>query len=268
MGIWTKIKGFFKTNGPEIGIGSGLVGMWVAVGLTIPSTVKAVRKIDRIEEEEGRELTAKEKIQEALPCYIAPIAVGIAATSCTIAGTRGELARASALTAVAKLAATKLEATEEATKEVVGEKKAKDIAIEANKKMQKSFGLVEEVFDTGTGDVIFTDPYFLGPLLFTGDFQTIRAKYNDIGTRMNLDGIVGGTISVRDLVPYVYSIDLSELDPEEREYFKALDYLEFDISKSGLPLIDEETDEKVDELGRIIHRIRHLNDPTVIAYRY
>lgn len=259
-----KIREFFKSYGPEIGIVGGIAGMWVAAGFSIYATVKVVRKLDKAKEEKGEELTLKEKAKIVIPWFTAPTLIAIGSTISVAMGTKGELARSAAFASVAALAERALNAQEKATEEVVGEEKAKEIKKEAAKQLMPPEEIVTEVdniIDTGEGDSLFCDPYLLPGVVFTGNWQKIRSNVNDICAAMNRSAINNSQEPADEYVRHAYGIDT----PEEAygcDYFGALQLIGWDIySDAKMPDIGDYPTPRVDRDGRTVLYITHNCKP-------
>ena len=246
-------KGWFKAHGPELAIIGGFIGLAGAGVWASFATARAVRKLDSIQAQREGKLTFKEKFKIMAPYYIGPMSLAIGSGVSTGFGIHGEIVRTTALVSTAKNLENNLIAHEEAAKEVVGEKKAKDIDKKANEIAgdKDIFKAIDEVIETGRGTTYFRDQYLLGGQIFTGDIQTIRAKYNDIGARL----IRGeDRITAKEVIPEVYGFE----GPQ------CLMYQEWNVhERSNIPDIDIDVASEPDSQGRIIHDIRHRNKPMV-----
>lgn len=260
-----KFKEFFKSYKPEIGIVGGIAGMWVAAGFSIFATVKVVRKLDKAKEEKGEELTFKEKLKVAAPWYAAPAAIATVSTVGAVGGVKNELARTALLASAAKVTQRALDAQEAATKEVVGEEKAKEIKKEATKLLDEKSSeddvAAYNVIDTGEGESLFCDPYMLPGVIFTGNWQKIRSNVNDLCAAMVRGDV---TLTGEQYVTYAYGIK----SPDEafgRGYFGALKLLGWSIySNSPMPDIGDYPDPVLDDKGRTILYITHNCEPRCV----
>ena len=253
---------WFQKHGPELAIGIGMVTIAGAGVGACFATAKTIRVIDRIEKDRETPLTRKEKFKVALPYFIGPAAGLILGSSFAIGGMNFGWKRTINIASAARATEEALQAHKDAAIDVVGEKKALEIDSEANKK--QSDGAIKRFLESGLpilgkGDTYFTDVDLLGDRIFVGDIQTIRALYNDVGEAM----IAGDhQIDCYNLALQVYQDVFDKTNERPPEY---LSMLEYDVLSNGTPKIDIQTD-PMDEQGRIIHRIVHLNEPKIARY--
>ena len=249
---------FFKSYGPEVGIVGGIAGMWVAAGLSIFTTVKVVRKLDKAREEKGEELTLKEKAAIIVPRFVGPAIIAIGSTVAVAVGTKAELGRTAVLASLATFTERALLAQEEASKNVVGEEKATDIKKQATKELIKRECAegplrIEQVKNYET---VFCDTYLLGSYCFTGDWQTIRSRAVDIGVELARD--INDKVTAREYVEYVYQLDTNRIKVPE-----CLDLLGWCVgSNAPRPDIISDVDEdSVCDDGTVVHYITHDTKP-------
>lgn len=257
-----KFKEFFESYKPEIGIVGGIAGMWVAAGFSIFATVKVVRKLDRAKEEKGEELTFKEKLKVIAPWYAGPAVLATVSTVSAVGGVKSELTRTALIASAAKVTQRALDAQEEATKEIVGEEKAKEIRKKATEVMDEKSSdgnvAVYSVIDTGEGESFFCDPYLLPGVIFTGNWQKIRSNVNDLCAAM-----VRGDVDLtgKQFVTQAYGLKT----PDEafgRGYFGAISHMRWNIySNSPMPDIGDYPDPVLDDEGRTVLYITHYCEP-------
>lgn len=118
----------FKKHGTKILTGLGVAGLVTTTILAIEATPKAVRIIEEKKKKEHKEsLTKKETVSLVWKCYI-PTGVSLVASAACIMGAYSEGARRNAALATAySLTQSYLDDYRSKTKEVVGEKKEKQI---------------------------------------------------------------------------------------------------------------------------------------------
>lgn len=128
INIFKSIKPFIVKHEPELLLAMGVSGLIFSTIWAIKATFKASKKIDIRKEELGVDkLTPKETFLQVWKDYL-PVAVSIAVSvPCIIASNRISTKRNAALAAAYTLSETALQSYQEKTKEVVGEKKEKEI---------------------------------------------------------------------------------------------------------------------------------------------
>lgn len=115
-------------HGPQVATGCGIAIGFAAGIAAVKATPKAIKKLEKKEEEKGEPLTVAEKVKTAGPCYIPAITMSAAATGFIIAGHRATARQATAYAAAYSLSERMLQEYKEATKQIVGEEKEKEIA--------------------------------------------------------------------------------------------------------------------------------------------
>lgn len=187
-------------HSPEILIGFGIAGMITGIALTVPATVKALRKIDEkkketfIElEEEGNlgdlethedvELTKIEVVKATWTCYIPTVVTCAASTACIIGANKVNLKRNAALATAYKLSETALTEYKEKVIETIGEKKERKVREEISKdRLKKDPVGNKEIIITGNGKTRFYDA--MSERRFESDIETLRKIENDLNLRM------------------------------------------------------------------------------------
>lgn len=120
-------KSWTRGRGPAMATGFGIVLGLVAGVTAVKATPKAIKKLEEKEEEKGEPLTVTEKIKTAGPCYIpATVMFGIG-SGLIIAGHHATARKAAALATAYSLSEQMLLEYKEATREIVGEAKEKEI---------------------------------------------------------------------------------------------------------------------------------------------
>lgn len=253
-------KEWFKAHGPEIAIGASFIGLASAGVWGCMATAKAIRKLDSTEVMLGRKLTFKERFKLMLPYYIGPVGLTVSSAVGVGFGLHGEVVRTNSLISATKTLGEAAIAKDDAIKEVVGEKKAKEIEEEAAKKLfetkaEDEVRALDEAIDLGTGITYFCDPYILGEMVIIGDIQDIRSRWNDIGAKLTRDAT--GSISAYDAAKYVYR--------DKVPVPKFLEDLEWSVLDNGIPDVSIAPDSEADLQGRIMHYIVHNNKPQPIS---
>lgn len=181
--IWKRVGSFCQNNKAHILTGVGVAGTITTGVLSARSGARAARTIDRKERELGRKLTGREKAALTGKYFIAP---GIAGTL-SMLGTVGSDVVNTKTIGIQNAA---LIASEEAyerlskkTKEVLGEKKAKQVEDEVTKEKVAESGLLltrasfENAPRCGNGTLTpFVDEYSMLPVWSTLDYLTLTVK--------------------------------------------------------------------------------------------
>lgn len=139
---------YIQNNKAQIASGVSIIGTIVSNVLSTKAGAKSARMIDAKEYELARPLTTKEKVQLCWQNHILPTAV--AGTSCVSAAySNNEHVKNFNRAATAYGAVKRLyDSTQRATKEVLGEKKAKEVQDKVNKKYIEEHPEVKEQLTT------------------------------------------------------------------------------------------------------------------------
>ena len=196
----------FKANRPAILTGIGIVGYLAC----IPLTASGVRKMEKLKAEVDMEkATKKDKAKMAAKCYWKVGACASGATACVIFGHIDEANRLSAMGAMFMASQQELAANKETIRQVLSEKKAKDVESAINERK------VREVVENDQGEIIVTNAegvHFIDKWSGTkfvssfpeveGAFVTFRDKcmlgemesVNDLRYLLGLDEIGAGNV--------------------------------------------------------------------------
>lgn len=181
--IWKKVGVFCQNNKAHILTGVGVVGTVTTGVLSARSGARAARTIDRKEREIGRKLTGREKAALTGKFFIAPAIAG----TLSMVGTVGSDVVNTKTIGIQNAA---LIASEEAyerlsrkTKEVLGEKKAKQVEDEVTKEKVAESGLAltrasfENAPKVGNGTLTpFVDEYSMLPFWSNLDYIALTVK--------------------------------------------------------------------------------------------
>ena len=194
--IGKRIGAFCENNKAHILTGLGVAGTITTGILSARSGARAARVIDRKERELDRKLTAREKASLTGKYFIAPVVAG----SLSVLGTVGSDVINTKTIGIQNAA---LIASEQAyerlsrkTKEVLGEKKAKQIEDEVTKEKVADSGLpltrasFENAPRCGNGTLTpFVDEYSMLPVYSNLDYLTLHAKsLNDMMRELKARG--------------------------------------------------------------------------------
>lgn len=137
--IKTVQNGIVK-HSPEILTAVGIGGMITTTILAVKATPKALKQIEeKKEKEQVDKLTVVETVKTAYKPYIPAAVTGVASAACLIGAQSINLRRNAALVAAYQISTTALNEYKEATEEIVGEEKVKEIKEKvAEKQIQRN----------------------------------------------------------------------------------------------------------------------------------
>lgn len=195
------IRTFTKDHASEIMVGFGIAGMTTAGVFAVMATPKALEKIEEKKEELGKdELTIKETIVAAGPCYIPAATLAVTSAGCLIASVAVSKRQHAALATAYAISAEKLSTYQEKVTSVIGEKKEEAIRNEiAKDKIRENPPQNREIIVTGNGDTkcydVLSDRYFYSSI------DKIRSAVADLNRQMLDDRYI-------TLNEYYYAIGL------------------------------------------------------------
>lgn len=179
---------FLTKQSPTILAVMSAIGAVTAVGLAIYATKKAVDDIrdaeDMIEESSSnfdkKPLEKKEIIQMVWKYYIPAAVILIVSIICIFGSNHVNLKRNAVLAASYLAVSEKLEDYKSAAREVLGDKKEKEVADKcAENRMKKSWNEGNQhIFETGHGSTLCYDDYT--GRLFKCDLEHIRKIVNNV----------------------------------------------------------------------------------------
>lgn len=196
---------FLTKHEPEILMGIGIGGLIFSTVWAIKATEKAVRKLDLKKEKLKKEkLTFKETFVETWKLYL-PVVVSVGiSVPCIIAGNRVSSRRNAALITAYTLTETAFQTYQDKTKEVVGEKKEKEIHENTSKDLIKNGKYDNKnVIITGDGESLFYEP------LSGRYFKTSWNKISRAANELNATAI-GGIFGVISLTDWFNKLGLDE----------------------------------------------------------
>lgn len=192
-----------KKRSPEILTGLGIAGMVTTTVLAVKATPKALTliqdaEIEKVDEqvkegkcpdESDKKLTPVEVVKVAWKPYIPAVLLGTASAACLIGANSVHARRHAALYSAYKLSETALTEYKDKVKEIVPEKKVKEIkqklAEDKVDKVAKSDDSKEQkakVIVSSDGDTWFVDPFTNGSFLCTE--TKIREAIVDLNYRL------------------------------------------------------------------------------------
>lgn len=208
-----------KKRSPEILTGLGIAGMVTTTVLAVKATPKALKLIEdeksncesKSEEETKKvDLTPVETIKVAWKPYIPAMLLGTASAACLIGANSVHARRHAALYSAYKLSETALTEYKDKVKEVLPEKKVKEIkqkltedkvdkVVSSNPDSKES---KPKVIVAGDGDVWFIDPFT------NSTFLSTTAKVDAAINRLNKQMMDEMYVSLTDLYDEIGAIGL------------------------------------------------------------
>lgn len=212
------ITRLIRQKSPELLAGIGIAGMITTVVLAVKATPKAVRIIDKLNEESDKPVTKTEVVKATWKCYIPMAIAGTTSIACLVASFTLNAKRNAALTAVYALSETARKEYSEKVTELFGEKKHEEItdAI-AKDKIDKAPVSKQEVVITERGDTLCYDS--ISGRYFRSDIEKLRKAENDLNKRMLSENYLS-------LNEFYYEIGLDGI--------KIGDWLGWNVSTTGM----------------------------------
>ena len=219
-GFLTKTGQVISKNSPIIAASLGVIGLGCAVYSAIKATPKAMKMVEEAQETKDKEaaakafsehtevpdsaLTKKEKLVIYGKCYWKTAALTAVTAACTIGAVLLANRQTKAMTLLYGTAATTLEQYKNAAKEVVGEKKERQIHDKAVTDKVRSEDLDDDdcIIDTGYGKHLCVDA--ITGRGFYSDIETIRRTINDLNAQL----LASGQLTLND---YFYALGLKEI---------------------------------------------------------
>lgn len=177
-------SGFLKKNSPIILTAVGISGFVTTVGLAIHATPKAIKLMETKKEELDKEkLTPIETVQTVWKPYIPMVVSGVMSTACILTANHQYLSRNAALATAFTLSDAAYKEYKAKTEEIVGEKKAEEIATAIAKKHleEKEYEPVE-IPRNRRGQTRCYDS--ISGREFWSDIETIRQIENRLNRRL------------------------------------------------------------------------------------
>lgn len=169
-----------RMHAPEFLVAIGITGMFGGAVLAVKATPKSLDDIDtmRREKERNDELITKlDYVKATWKNYIPAAITGAASAGCIIAGTTVSIRRKTALAMAYKLSEEAFKEYKEATVDVIGKNKEKEIrARVAEKKIETRPMDKHEIYYTSHGNTLCLDP--LSGRYFMSDINEIKKAVN------------------------------------------------------------------------------------------
>lgn len=177
------IKPFATKHEPEILMAMGIGGMIFSIAWGIKATFKAARSIDNYKETYGKEkLNAKEVIKLTWKQYLPVVISTVASVPCIIASNSVSNKRYAALATAYTVTETALQEYQDKVKEVVGDKKAKEIkeAVSGDK-IEQTYQGGNQIVMTNNGTSLFFEP--LSGRYFMSSWNDIAKAANELNAK-------------------------------------------------------------------------------------
>lgn len=195
--------------GPEILTGIGIAGMITTTILAVKATPKALKLMDAKREEleirQDEKLTVAETVKATWKCYVPAAVCGATATACLIGASTENNRRKAALAAAYNLSASAFADYKDKVKEMVGEKKEREVRDEVAKdNLHKNPVEQSAIIVNGNGNTRFFDD--ISKRRFTSDIDKVKRAVNELNAKM-LRG--DDYVSLND---FYYEIGLDDID--------------------------------------------------------
>lgn len=189
---------WMSKHSPEILTGLGIAGMITTTVLAVKATPKAMKLIEKKQEElypeSTEKLTVVETVKAAWKPYIPAAITGTVSITCLVGASSVNLRRNAALAAAYHLSETALSEYKEKVVETIGKNKEKSIRDKIDKdRIEKNPPKDKEVILTGDGDTLCFD-YHSGRY-----FKTSIDKLKKIENELNARLLREDYISLNDL---------------------------------------------------------------------
>lgn len=174
------IKPFVVKHEPEILMGMGISGLIFSTIWAIRATFKASEAIRNYKESKQIEkITPKETFKLTWRYYWPVAASTLLSVPCIIAGNRVSNKRYAALATVYTISEAALQEYQDTTREIVGDKKAKQIqeSVDA-KKIEDTYKGKNQIILTGNGESLFFEP--LSGRYFKSNWNDISKAANEL----------------------------------------------------------------------------------------
>ncbi len=174
------VKPFVTKHEPEILMGMGISGLIFSTVWAVRATFKASKAIrDFKESKQIEKITPKEAFKLTWRYYWPVVASTVLSVPCIIAGNRVSSKRYAALATAYTISEAALQEYQDTTREIVGEKKAKQIQEAVDeKKLNTTYQGGNQIIMTGNGESIFYEP--LSGRYFKSNWNEISKAANEL----------------------------------------------------------------------------------------
>lgn len=189
--ILKPIKLFVVNHDQEILIGTGVIGLIFSTAWGIKATIKAVQKVEHKKKELQKDkLTPKEIFIEVWPLYLPVVITTGVSVPCIILSNKLSTKRNAALAAAYTISETALQEYQEKTKELIGEKKERQIQEAISNDIVQKTSNNASIILTGDGESLFYEP--LSDRYFKSNWNKISRAANEINSRAlsSMSGVI------------------------------------------------------------------------------
>ena len=183
-------------HSPEILTGIGIAGMITTTIIAVKATPKALKNIEQVKEETGKDkLTVVETVKATWKPYIPAVVTGVASTCCLIGSTTTSIRRTAALATACQISERALIEYRDKVVETIGEKKERDVRDKLDKDhVEQNPVSKSDVLVTKRGHTLCYD--HMSGRYFESDIDLIHKAENELNARMIND--VFGYASLND----------------------------------------------------------------------
>lgn len=204
MSVLSVVGDFIDDHKSEIAFGAGVIFTGATTVLAVQATPKALKAIEKAEEEKGAPLTRWEKVKCCWKHYIAPVCTEIAGVTCLLFGKTIDVKATKAAVFVADASQKMLRTYSEKVAEEIGEKEEekirKEAVVENSKRYSNTKVLGSEDCSLLDGDAWYFDTMF-GKKFVSSDTK-IQAALNVVNARIN----EGDDASYNDFFEEIYNL--------------------------------------------------------------
>lgn len=246
------IKPFVVKHEPEILMGMGISGLIFSTLWGVKATIKAVETVRNYKESKQFDKLTKKEIFKLTWRYYWPVAASVVlSVPCIILGNRVSSKRYAALATAYTITESALQEYKDTAREVVGEKKAKQIQENLDaKKIEETYKNGNQVILTGNGESLFFEP--LSGRYFKSNWNDIAKAANELNAEAL--GNMSGQISLNDW--------FSRLGLEDTEIG---DTMGWELNNNPHNLINIEISSHVTKDNVPCGSISYVNDPVLLG---
>lgn len=178
------VSTYLSVNKPSIIIGLGIGGMLMSTFLAFKYAPLAKDALERRKQElDTTELEPVEVVKTAGPYFVPSVVFAVTGIACIVGGNQMNVNRGAAAMAAYALSETSLRNYREKTKEIVGEKKEKDIQEATTKEgVNNKQPANSEVIITGGGDTLCYDK--ISGRYFKSNIEELKKIRNELNYEM------------------------------------------------------------------------------------